>query len=84
MEGAVLGICNPLLDISADVNQEFLNKYDLKLNNAILAEAKHMSIYSELINNYPVQYIAGGATQNSIRVCQWMLKPGSTSYMGTL
>merc|ERR1719335_828602 len=30
-----------------------------------------------------VKYIAGGATQNSIRVAQWMLQaPGATAYMG--
>ncbi len=30
-----------------------------------------------------VEYIAGGATQNSIRVAQWMLQvPGATTYMG--
>merc|ERR1712060_480412 len=32
-----------------------------------------------------VQYIAGGATQNSIRVAQWMLqRPGATAYMGCI
>jgi hypothetical protein len=32
-----------------------------------------------------VQYIAGGATQNSIRVAQWMLHvPGSTAYFGAV
>ncbi len=84
MEGAILGIGNPLLDISADVGQEMLVKYDVQMNNAILAEAKHMPIYDELIKNFPVQYIAGGATQNSIRVAQWMLKAGSTGYMGAV
>merc|ERR1719261_2033121 len=30
-----------------------------------------------------LKYIAGGATQNSIRVAQWMLQaPGATAYMG--
>ena len=30
-------------------------------------------------------YIAGGATQNSVRVAQWMLQvPGATSYMGCI
>merc|ERR1719386_215671 len=30
-----------------------------------------------------VQYIAGGATQNTIRVAQWMSQqPGATAYMG--
>lgn len=84
MEGVLLGLGNPLLDISADVPLSLLNKYDVKLNNAILAEAQHMPIYKELIDNFPVQYIAGGATQNSIRVAQWMLKPGSTGYMGAI
>jgi sugar/nucleoside kinase (ribokinase family) len=32
-----------------------------------------------------VEFIAGGATQNSIRVAQWMLQiPGATSYMGSV
>lgn len=64
---------------------ELLEKYDLKLNNAILAEEKHLPLYQELVDNYAVQYIAGGATQNSIRVAQWMLKvPGATSYFGAV
>lgn len=32
-----------------------------------------------------VQYIAGGATLNTIRVAQWMLsKPGLTGFMGAI
>ena len=84
-QGAILGMCNPLLDISADVPMSLLEKYDVKLNNAILAEEKHLPLYKELVENYPIQFIAGGATQNSIRVAQWMLKvPGSTSYFGAV
>eukprot|EP00597_Dinobryon_sp_UTEXLB2267_P001111 CAMPEP_0170070592 /NCGR_PEP_ID=MMETSP0019_2-20121128/8822_1 /TAXON_ID=98059 /ORGANISM="Dinobryon sp., Strain UTEXLB2267" /LENGTH=339 /DNA_ID=CAMNT_0010278901 /DNA_START=34 /DNA_END=1053 /DNA_ORIENTATION=+ len=83
--GAILGMCNPLLDISAEVPTELLKKYDVSLNNAILAEEKHVPLYEELVNDYPVQYIAGGATQNSIRVAQWMLQiPGSTYYFGAI
>lgn len=30
-----------------------------------------------------VEYIPGGATQNSVRIAQWMLQvKGATSYMG--
>lgn len=83
--GALVGMCNPLLDISAEVPLELLEKYDVKLNNAILADEKHFPLYDELVNNYPVQYIAGGATQNSIRVAQWMLQvPGATAYFGAV
>lgn len=85
LQGAILGMCNPLLDISAEVPMEFLQKYDVSLNNAILAEEKHLPIYKDLIENFKVDYIAGGATQNSIRVAQWMLQiPGSTAYFGAI
>jgi adenosine kinase len=67
LRGAILGFGNPLLDISAPVDSQFLSKYELASNNAILAEAKHQPLYAELVTNYKVEYIAGGATQNSIR-----------------
>lgn len=83
LQGALLGMGNPLLDIIAQVPTELLEKYGLTLNNAILAEEKHLPLYSELKENFEVQYIAGGATQNSIRVAQWMLQqPGSTAFIG--
>eukprot|EP00271_Cylindrocystis_brebissonii_P013303 TRINITY_DN33039_c0_g1_i1.p1 TRINITY_DN33039_c0_g1~~TRINITY_DN33039_c0_g1_i1.p1 ORF type:complete len:343 (-),score=74.05 TRINITY_DN33039_c0_g1_i1:302-1330(-) len=84
-EGILLGMGNPLLDISAVVPEEFLTKYDVKLNNAILAEEKHVPMYAELKDSYPVEYIAGGATQNTIRVAQWLLQtPHAVSYMGCI
>ncbi|GFZ11390.1 adenosine kinase 1 [Actinidia rufa] len=84
-EGVLLGMGNPLLDISSHVDQDFLDKFDIKLNNAILAEEKHVPMYDEMASKYNVEYIAGGATQNSIRVAQWMLQiPGATSYMGCI
>jgi len=84
-DGAILGMGNPLLDISAEVGDEILEKYDVKLNNAILAEDKHLPIYEELKTNFQVEYIAGGATQNSIRVAQWMLGVAkATSFMGCI
>lgn len=74
---------NPLLDISADVAKDFLEKYDVQLDTAILAEDKHQPLFKELIEKYNPKYIAGGATQNTIRVAQWMMQtPGQTAYMG--
>jgi adenosine kinase len=47
------------------------------------AEEAHGKLYDEMVEKYEVEYIAGGATQNSIRVAQWMSqKPGTTAYMG--
>jgi len=86
--GVLMGMGNPLLDISSEVPQEVLDKYGVTMNNAILAEDKHLPLYEELVGKYSPQYIGGGATQNSIRVAQWMLlavnKPNSTAYMGCI
>jgi adenosine kinase len=85
-KGVLMGMGNPLLDISAEVGQEMLDKYELKLDSAILAEEKHLPIYKELIDEHNAGFIAGGATQNSIRVAQWMLKASgmenATAFMG--
>jgi len=44
-----------------------------------------MALFGELTKMPCVQYIAGGATQNTIRVAQWMLQtPGATAYMGCI
>ncbi|XP_047311858.1 adenosine kinase 2 [Impatiens glandulifera] len=83
--GILLGMGNPLLDISAVVETEFMDKYDIKLNNAILAEEKHLPMYDEIASKYNVEYIGGGATQNAIKVAQWMLQiPDATSFMGCI
>ena len=72
---------NPLLDISAVVESALLDKYELKANDAILYEKE--DIFEDLIKGYKVDYIAGGATQNSCRVAQWILeKPNSVAYFG--
>jgi len=82
---SILGMGNPLLDISSAVEPAMLEKYGLKLNDAILAEEKHQPLFEELVKLPSVQFIAGGATQNSIRVAQWMLQtPGATAYMGCI
>ena len=36
---------NPLLDMQVTNGEELLKKYDLKSNDAILAEEKHMTMY---------------------------------------
>lgn len=82
----ILGMGNPLLDFSAVVTTEFLQKYNLKSNDAILYDKE--DIFDDLKGNFEVDYIAGGATQNSIRTAQWILGGGrdegknQTAYFG--
>ncbi|XP_044591803.1 adenosine kinase 2 isoform X3 [Cotesia glomerata] len=83
MEGLILGLGNPLLDISAVVDEDFLKKYNLKANDAILADESHKPLYDELIEQYKAEFIAGGAVQNTMRVAQWFLeKPHVATFMG--
>jgi len=82
-EGSLLGMGNPLLDISATVKPELLAKHNLKSNDAILTESE--DIFNDLTKGYKVDYIAGGATQNSIRVAQWILsRDQATAYFGAV
>jgi len=71
----LFGAENPLLDISAHVSKEFVDKYDCVFGNAILASEKHMPVYEDIVKTHKdVKYIAGGSTQNTFRVFTWMLK----------
>jgi len=88
-EGALFGMGNPLLDLSVSlegiVGSVFLRKYGLEANNAILADKEHVPMYEEMADAFDVEYIAGGATQNAIRVAQWLLgKKKACSYFGCI
>ena len=62
----ILGMGNPLLDFSAVVKPEFLTKYNLKANDAILYEKE--DIFDEVKSEYEVEYIAGNFMFNSVFV----------------
>ncbi|KAG0729662.1 Adenosine kinase 2 [Chionoecetes opilio] len=84
-EGALFGMGNPLLDIAVNTDADYLKKYDLEPNNAILSEKKHEPMYGEMAGMKGVEYIAGGATQNSMRVAQWILrKKHCATFMGSV
>ncbi|CAM9215317.1 unnamed protein product, partial [Lampetra fluviatilis] len=72
-ENMLFGMGNPLLDISAIVDKDFLDKYGLKANDQILADEKHKEIFEDMVKRFSVEYLAGGSTQNSMRVAQWMI-----------
>ncbi|XP_064645293.1 uncharacterized protein LOC135498774 isoform X2 [Lineus longissimus] len=86
-EGILFGYGNPLLDISVTCDKAFLDKYGLEANNAILADEKHVPMYQDIADTYgdEVQYIPGGATQNSIKIAQWLLgTKNATTFTGCI
>lgn len=65
------------------MDKELLTKYNMKTDDAIMAEPQHQPLYAELIDKYNAEFIAGGSVQNSLRVAQWFLeKPKVTTYFG--
>ncbi|CCI43019.1 unnamed protein product [Albugo candida] len=84
---SIVGLGNPLLDIIAQVDEDFLSKHNLELDDAILAEDTHTHLFSELENHYKPIFIAGGSTLNTMRIVQWMLNyvnPKATCFFGSI
>ncbi|TFK97753.1 adenosine kinase [Pterulicium gracile] len=75
-------IGNPLLDIQVNNGEAILEKYNLKSNDAILAEEKHIPIYEEITKSDKVIYVAGGAAQNAARAAAYNLPAGTVVYTG--
>lgn len=75
---------NPLLDLQSKVDFEYLSKYGLKENDAILAGPEHAPIFGEVLQKDDLQVIAGGAAQNTARGAQYILPPHSVVYFGSV
>lgn len=84
----IVVLCNPLLDVQATVSTDYLAKYNLKDNDAILIEdAKNdtkMQIFDELMEVPDVKFIAGGAGQNTARGIAYIVGPNKVAYFGSV
>lgn len=84
----VICLGNPLLDIQVDVTPEYLAKYELKSNDAILVEAgsgdARLNIFDEIIDFEGVKFVAGGAAQNTARGVAYVLGKGQVGYFGSV
>lgn len=78
----LLCLGNPLLDIQVFADQALLDKYDMALNQTVLAEPRHDGLYDDLLANYDAKLLPGGAAQNTARGAQYMLPPNSVVYVG--
>ncbi|KAJ1887721.1 adenosine kinase [Kickxella alabastrina] len=84
LNGALVGFCNPLLDISAVVDDNLLEQYNLKANDAILASAEHVPLFQTLIDSYDAKFLPGGAGQNTLRGAQLLLPADSAVFIGAV
>lgn len=85
MAKQILAIGNPLLDISVNVDKAYLEKWGKVLGSASLAADSDLGMFKEIVTFPDVQYIAGGAAQNTIRGAQWVSPtPSITHYIGSV
>jgi len=84
-EGLLFTMGNPLLDFQVHSDKSFLEKWGLKEDDAILCGEKHIPMFKEMQEKFTVEYVAGGSTQNTARVAQWMIgQKNVTTYMGCI
>eukprot|EP01062_Namystynia_karyoxenos_P083553 TRINITY_DN9629_c0_g4_i1.p1 TRINITY_DN9629_c0_g4~~TRINITY_DN9629_c0_g4_i1.p1 ORF type:complete len:1140 (+),score=355.15 TRINITY_DN9629_c0_g4_i1:78-3422(+) len=82
--GTLLGLCNPLLDLTLRTDEAFLKKYGLAANGWAAATEETLGIFEVMAANPETSYTPGGSGMNTLRVAQWILEAhGATTFMGT-
>jgi len=73
------------VDLSSNVTEEFLQKFNLESDGSILGGQEHQNLLEEILQQqFPISYSAGGSGQNTMRVAQSLLQPGETTYIGSI
>jgi len=75
----ILGLGNPIVDISANTDEETLKKYGLEFGRTVFCNDQNVGFYDLIEAQSDVMYIPGGSVTNSIRITNWMLN-GSNDY----
>ncbi|EFX83287.1 hypothetical protein DAPPUDRAFT_100541 [Daphnia pulex] len=79
---AIVAFGNALLDMSISVKDDSLiQKYGLPCDAQIEVTNEQQGLFSEVIQNYPVEYVAGGSAQNTVRILCRLIKNQWPSYV---
>ena len=65
---SLIAIGNPMIDITAEFEEEAIKKYNLKFGETVFANEENMEFFEVLENNQNVKYIPGGSIQNTLRI----------------
>lgn len=69
----IVGLGNPIIDISATANEETVKKFGLEFGGTVFANDSNIGFYDLIESQSDVQYIPGGSVTNSIRITNWLL-----------
>jgi adenosine kinase len=79
---SLIGIGNPIIDISAEISAETIKKFNLKWGDSFCYNDQDddcTGFFSELEKEEKVTHIPGGSIQNSLRVASWCLNMEKTN-----
>lgn len=71
---SIIAIGNPIIDISAEIDMEAIEKYGLLWGKTLFANDKNKGFFDELEKKPKVTTTPGGSIQNTLRVASWCLK----------
>ena len=80
----IVGFGNPMLDITATVDTNFLNKHDLNENTA--KHVEQQTLFAEIESGkFDIKYTAGGSIDNACRIAKRILGPSrDVGYIGCI
>ena len=70
---SLIAIGNPIVDITAQTDEETLKKSNLKLGGTVFANEENKGYFKLLEKDPKVKYIPGGSIQNTLRVASWCI-----------
>ena len=80
----LLGLSQPVLDLTVSVSHQFLARHHLSLNQTYrLEEDQQEGLFGEVRNMAGVSFSAGGSTNNTLRIASLLLaQRGQTDGVG--
>ncbi|KAJ2785690.1 adenosine kinase [Coemansia javaensis] len=84
LRGALVGLCNPLLDVVAVVDSELLAEFGLKANDNGVGLTDFQKLLQTVTDKYETRLIPGGMGQNTLRGAQLLLPPDTTVFFGAV
>ena len=70
---SLIAIGNPIVDITAETDEDSIQKFELEWGRTVFANEKNIGIFEQLEKKPTVSYVPGGSIQNSLRVASWCL-----------
>ena len=76
---SIIGIGNPIVDITAEINKEFIDKYGLHINEITFVNENNYKFFDELEEMSKETHTPGGSIQNTLRVASCCLNMKSAN-----